>query len=46
MSYETLIWEQTGGAGRLTFNRPDSLNAWTPQLGHELTQQPLPRGID
>jgi 2-(1,2-epoxy-1,2-dihydrophenyl)acetyl-CoA isomerase len=38
MSYETLIWEQTGAAGRLTLNRPDSLNAWTPQLGHELKQ--------
>ncbi len=36
MSYETLIWEQSGGVGRLTLNRPDSLNAWTPQFGHEL----------
>jgi 2-(1,2-epoxy-1,2-dihydrophenyl)acetyl-CoA isomerase len=38
MSYETLIWEQSGGVGRLTLNRPDSLNAWTPQFGHELLQ--------
>jgi 2-(1,2-epoxy-1,2-dihydrophenyl)acetyl-CoA isomerase len=38
MSYETLIWEQSGGAGRLTLNRPDSLNAWTPEFGHELRQ--------
>ena len=38
MSYETLIWEQTGAAARLTLNRPDSLNAWTPQFGHELRQ--------
>jgi 2-(1,2-epoxy-1,2-dihydrophenyl)acetyl-CoA isomerase len=36
MSYETLIWEQSGGVGRLTLNRPDSLNAWTPEFGHEL----------
>jgi 2-(1,2-epoxy-1,2-dihydrophenyl)acetyl-CoA isomerase len=34
--YETIIWEQSGAVGRLTLNRPDSLNAWTPDLGHEL----------
>src|SRR3954453_15140836 len=33
MSYETLIWERDGGIGRLTLNRPDSLNAWTHQFG-------------
>ncbi|HKN95438.1 MAG TPA: enoyl-CoA hydratase-related protein [Thermoleophilaceae bacterium] len=38
MSYETVIWEQSGGAGRLTLNRPETLNAWTEQLGHELKQ--------
>lgn len=38
MSYETVIWERSGAVGRLTLNRPDSLNAWTPQLGHELRQ--------
>jgi 2-(1,2-epoxy-1,2-dihydrophenyl)acetyl-CoA isomerase len=36
MSYETLIWEQDGGVGRLTLNRPESLNAWTHQFGAEL----------
>ena len=36
MSYEHLIWEQDGGAGRLTLNRPDSLNAWTAAFGTEL----------
>jgi 2-(1,2-epoxy-1,2-dihydrophenyl)acetyl-CoA isomerase len=36
LSYETIIWEQSGGVGRLTLNRPDSLNAWTPQLGFDL----------
>lgn len=35
-AYETLIWEQAGAVGRLTLNRPESLNAWTKQLGHEL----------
>jgi len=36
LSYETIIWEQSGGVGRLTLNRPASLNAWTPQLGFDL----------
>jgi 2-(1,2-epoxy-1,2-dihydrophenyl)acetyl-CoA isomerase len=36
MAYEHLIWEQREGAGRLTLNRPDSLNAWTAAFGHEL----------
>jgi 2-(1,2-epoxy-1,2-dihydrophenyl)acetyl-CoA isomerase len=36
MSYEHLIWDQDGGAGRLTLNRPDSLNAWTAAFGAEL----------
>jgi 2-(1,2-epoxy-1,2-dihydrophenyl)acetyl-CoA isomerase len=36
LAYETIIWEQTGAVGRLTLNRPESLNAWTPQLGLEL----------
>jgi 2-(1,2-epoxy-1,2-dihydrophenyl)acetyl-CoA isomerase len=38
MSYETLIWEQSGGTGRLTLNRPETLNAWTAEFGHELKQ--------
>ncbi len=36
MSYETVEWNQAGGVGRITLNRPDSLNAWTDQLGREL----------
>ncbi len=36
MSYETVIWEQSGGVGRLTLNRPQTLNAWTAQFGEEL----------
>lgn len=36
MSYETVIWEQSGGVGRLTLNRPETLNAWTTEFGREL----------
>jgi len=36
MAHETLIWERRGPVGRLTLNRPESLNAWTTQFGHEL----------
>ena len=38
MSYETIIWEQSGAVGRLTLNRPETLNAWTAQFGSELKQ--------
>ena len=38
MSYETVIWEQSGGVGRLTLNRPETLNAWTAAFGYELKQ--------
>jgi len=38
MSYENVIWEQDGGVGRLTLNRPDSLNAWTADFGRDLKQ--------
>jgi 2-(1,2-epoxy-1,2-dihydrophenyl)acetyl-CoA isomerase len=38
MSYETVIWEQSGSVGRLTLNRPETLNAWIPQFGTELKQ--------
>jgi len=36
MASETVKWERSGGVGRLTLNRPDSLNAWTAELGQEL----------
>ncbi len=36
VSYETLIWEVSDGLGRLTLNRPDSLNAWTIEFGEEM----------
>ena len=36
MSYETVKWEVDEGVGRITLNRPDSLNAWTAEFGEEL----------
>ncbi len=38
MGYETVIWEQAGAAGRITLNRPESLNAWSEELGRELSE--------
>jgi 2-(1,2-epoxy-1,2-dihydrophenyl)acetyl-CoA isomerase len=38
MTYEHVTWEQDGGVGRVTLNRPDSLNAWTEDFGLELKQ--------
>src|SRR6266496_2140685 len=38
LSYETVIWEESDGVGRLTLNRPETLNAWTAQFGGELKQ--------
>jgi 2-(1,2-epoxy-1,2-dihydrophenyl)acetyl-CoA isomerase len=38
MSYETVVWEASGGVGRVTLNRPQTLNAWTSELGRELKQ--------
>jgi 2-(1,2-epoxy-1,2-dihydrophenyl)acetyl-CoA isomerase len=38
LSYETVIWEEREGVGRLTLNRPETLNAWTAQFGAELKQ--------
>jgi 2-(1,2-epoxy-1,2-dihydrophenyl)acetyl-CoA isomerase len=36
--YETVIWEQAGAVGRVTLNRPETLNAWNTQFGSELRQ--------
>jgi 2-(1,2-epoxy-1,2-dihydrophenyl)acetyl-CoA isomerase len=38
MSYETVTWERSGGVGRVTLNRPDSINSWDPQFGRDLKQ--------
>ena len=36
MSSETVLWQQDGPVGRITLNRPDSLNAWTAEFGQAL----------
>jgi 2-(1,2-epoxy-1,2-dihydrophenyl)acetyl-CoA isomerase len=36
LSGELVIWEQSGGVGRITLNRPETLNAWIPEFGHQL----------
>ena len=38
MDYQHVIWELDGGIGRVTLNRPDSLNSWTEDFGRELKQ--------
>jgi 2-(1,2-epoxy-1,2-dihydrophenyl)acetyl-CoA isomerase len=32
----TVAWERSGAVGKITLNRPDSLNAWTRELGLDL----------
>jgi 2-(1,2-epoxy-1,2-dihydrophenyl)acetyl-CoA isomerase len=36
VGYDMVIWEAADGVGRLTLNRPDTLNAWTAEFGQEL----------
>jgi 2-(1,2-epoxy-1,2-dihydrophenyl)acetyl-CoA isomerase len=38
MSYETVTWDVEDGVGRITLNRPDTLNAWNEQFGLDLRQ--------
>ena len=35
-AYETVNLHRRGGAAKIELNRPDSLNAWNKQLGHDL----------
>jgi 2-(1,2-epoxy-1,2-dihydrophenyl)acetyl-CoA isomerase len=46
MSYETVKWEQQGGVGRITLDRPETLNAWTAEFGHELKEVVNERAAD
>ena len=38
MSYETVMWDVEDGVGRITLNRPDTLNAWNEQFGFDLRE--------
>src|SRR5215213_2074395 len=46
MSYETVKWEQDGGVGRITLDRPETMNAWTDQFGRELGEVINERAAD
>lgn len=37
MTFETILTEHSDGILTLTLNRPERLNAWTPQMGGELS---------
>ena len=37
MAYETILTDLVDGVLVLTMNRPERLNAWTYQMGAELT---------
>ncbi len=38
MTYETILVDNVGGISTITLNRPERLNAWTYQMGAELSQ--------
>jgi 2-(1,2-epoxy-1,2-dihydrophenyl)acetyl-CoA isomerase len=42
----TVLWEQEGPVGRITLNRPESLNAWTAEFGAALRDLILGEAAD
>jgi len=42
----TVLWEHAAGVGRITLNRPSSLNAWTIPFGRELLGTLTERAAD
>jgi enoyl-CoA hydratase/carnithine racemase len=41
MAYEQILYEVADPVATITLNRPESLNAWTPQMGDELADAVL-----
>ena len=37
MNLETVLYEVRDGVATITLNRPEAMNAWTPQLSDELS---------
>src|SRR5215217_3629363 len=46
LSYEPVKWEQDGGVGRITLDRPQTMNAWTDEFGRELGEVINERAAD
>jgi enoyl-CoA hydratase/carnithine racemase len=46
MAYATIIYEAAGGLGRITFNRPQAMNALIPDMLKELKSAVLEAGRD
>jgi 2-(1,2-epoxy-1,2-dihydrophenyl)acetyl-CoA isomerase len=46
MSYETVKWEQDGGVGRITLDRPETMNAWIDEFGREVGEVINQRAAD
>ena len=38
MGYETIIYEKENGVAKIILNRPQALNAFTPQMNGELQE--------
>ena len=46
MAYETILYQVENGIGRITFNRPQAMNAITPTMLRELRTAVLEAGTD
>jgi 2-(1,2-epoxy-1,2-dihydrophenyl)acetyl-CoA isomerase len=46
VSYETVEWDLQDGVGRITLNRPETVNAWNDQFGGELGELVNERAAD